>query len=72
MSELARDRYLLARWKAARTTAKTAEVSYGYDRRTAFLTSLDAINWIRKSSVWPMTWPCVLRDRDDVDGRIAV
>ncbi len=37
------------------------------------LTSLDwVVNWVRKSSIWPMTFRVgVLRDRDDVDGRFT-
>jgi len=25
------------------------------------------VNWARKSAIWPMTFGCVLRDRDDGD-----
>jgi NADH-quinone oxidoreductase subunit B len=59
MSELARDRYLFGSLESsAKNREKLHEVSYGYDEPDGvFLTSLDAaINWIRKSSVWPMTF----------------
>ena len=59
MSELARDRYLFGSLESsANNREKLREVSYGYDQPDGvFLTSLDAaINWIRKSSVWPMTF----------------
>ena len=59
MSELARDRYLFGSLESsAKNHEKLKEVSYGYDQPDGvFLTSLDsAINWIRKSSVWPMTF----------------
>jgi NADH-quinone oxidoreductase subunit B len=59
MSELARDRYLFGSLESsAKNREKLQEVSYGYDQPDGvFLTSLDAaINWIRKSSVWPMTF----------------
>jgi len=59
MSELGRDRYLFGSLESsAHNREKLREVSYGYDQPDGvFLTSLDAaINWIRKSSVWPMTF----------------
>src|SRR5271157_935785 len=54
-----RDHYLFgALESSARNRAKLKEVSYGYEQpEGVFMTSLDlAINWIRKSSVWPMTF----------------
>lgn len=59
MSELARDRYLFgALESSAKNREKLKEVSYGYEQpEGVFMTSLDAaINWVRKSSVWPMTF----------------
>ena len=56
---MARDRYLFGSLESsAKNREKLQEVSYGYDQPEGiFLTSLDAaINWIRKSSVWPMTF----------------
>jgi len=49
----------LERWTAARKNrVKLTEVSYGFEEPEGiFLTSLDfAVNWIRKNSVWPMTF----------------
>ena len=49
----------MGRWRAARKNReKLKEVSYGYEQPEGiFLTSLDAaINWVRKSSMWPMTF----------------
>ena len=46
-------------WRAApRIATKLKEVTYGYEEpEGVFLTSMDfAVNWIRKSSVWPMTF----------------
>jgi len=54
-----RDHYLFgALESSARNRAKLKEVSYGYEQpEGVLLTSLDfAVNWIRKSSVWPMTF----------------
>ena len=54
-----RDRYLFgALDSSANNRAKLKEVSYGYEQSEGvFLTSLDfAVNWIRKNSVWPMTF----------------
>ena len=59
MSDAMQDRYLFgALESSAKNREKLHEVSYGYDQPEGiFLTSLDAaINWIRKSSVWPMTF----------------
>jgi NADH-quinone oxidoreductase subunit B len=53
-----RDRYLFgAMESSAQNRAKVREVSYGFEEpEGVFMTSLDfAVNWIRKSSVWPMT-----------------
>lgn len=54
-----RDRYLFgALESSAQNRLKVAEVNYGIEEpEGVFLTSLDyAVNWIRKSSVWPMTF----------------
>jgi NADH-quinone oxidoreductase subunit B len=54
-----RDRYLFgAMESSAQNRAKVREVSYGFEEpEGVFMTSLDfAVNWIRKSSVWPMTF----------------
>jgi NADH-quinone oxidoreductase subunit B len=54
-----RDHYLFgALESSAQNRAKLKEVSYGYEEpEGVFLTSLDfAVNWIRKNSVWPMTF----------------
>ena len=54
-----KDRYLFgALDSSAANRAKVREVSYGYEQpEGVFLTSLDfAVNWIRKNSVWPMTF----------------
>src|ERR1700739_4377462 len=59
MSELAQDRYLFgALESSAKNQEKLKEVSYGYEQQEGvLLTTLDAaINWVRKSSVWPMTF----------------
>src|SRR6202020_2261870 len=54
-----RDHYLFG-WldSSAANRAKLREVSYGYEQpEGVFLTSLDfAVNWVRKNSVWPMTF----------------
>ena len=43
---------------SAKNRIKVNEVSYGYEEpEGVFLTSLDfAVNWVRKNSVWPMTF----------------
>ena len=54
-----KDRYLFGSLESsAANRAKVREVSYGYEQpEGVFLTSLDfAVNWIRKNSVWPMTF----------------
>jgi NADH-quinone oxidoreductase subunit B len=59
MSEIARDRFLFgALESSAKNREKLTEASYGYEQpEGVVLASLDAaINWIRKSSVWPMTF----------------
>src|SRR3954467_14786013 len=60
MAETAeRDRYLFGNLESsAINRAKVKEANYGYEQpEGVFLTTLDfAVNWIRKSSVWPMTF----------------
>src|ERR1700757_1934744 len=60
MAELAEhDRYLFGNLESsANNRAKVREVNYGFEQpEGVFLTSLDfAVNWVRKSSVWPMTF----------------
>lgn len=54
-----RDRYMFgALESSAMNRAKIREVSYGYEQpEGVLLTSLDfAVNWVRKSSVWPVTF----------------
>ena len=54
-----RDRYLFgALESSAKNRAKLQEVNYGFEQpEGVFLTTLDfAVNWIRKSSVWPVTF----------------
>ncbi|MGB7985986.1 MAG: NADH-quinone oxidoreductase subunit B family protein [Terracidiphilus sp.] len=54
-----RDRYLFGSMESSgRNRAKLQEVNYGFEEPEGFLlTSLDyAVNWIRKNSVWPMTF----------------
>jgi len=57
--ELEKDRYLFGSLESsALNRGKIREVSYGFDEpEGVFFTTLDfAVNWIRKSSVWPMTF----------------
>ena len=54
-----RDHYLFgALDSSAKNRIKLNEVNYGIEEPEGiFLTSMDyAVNWIRKSSVWPMTF----------------
>jgi len=54
-----RDRYLFgALDSSAKNRAKLQEVNYGFEQPEGlFLTTLDfAVNWVRKSSVWPVTF----------------
>jgi NADH-quinone oxidoreductase subunit B len=54
-----RDRYLFgALDSSAMNRAKLKEVNYGFEQpEGVLLTSLDfAVNWVRKSSVWPVTF----------------
>ncbi len=54
-----RDHYLFgAMESSANNRAKVKETNYGYEvPEGVLLTSLDfAVNWIRKSSLWPMTF----------------
>ncbi|HVC46826.1 MAG TPA: NADH-quinone oxidoreductase subunit B family protein [Terracidiphilus sp.] len=56
---LERDRYLFgALESSAKNRAKVQEVNYGFEQpEGVLLTSMDfAVNWIRKSSIWPMTF----------------
>lgn len=54
-----RDHYLFgALDSSAKNRIKLNEVNYGYEEpEGVFLTSMDyAVNWIRKGSIWPMTF----------------
>lgn len=54
-----RDHYLFGNLESsAKNRTKLNEVNYGYEQpEGVFLTSLDfAVNWVRKNSVWPMTF----------------
>jgi NADH-quinone oxidoreductase subunit B len=54
-----RNHYLFgALESSAQNRIKTAEVNYGFEApEGVLLTSLDyAVNWIRKNSIWPMTF----------------
>jgi NADH-quinone oxidoreductase subunit B len=54
-----KDQYLFGSLESsAKNRAKLREVSYGFEQpEGVFLTSLDfAVNWVRKNSVWPMTF----------------
>jgi NADH-quinone oxidoreductase subunit B len=54
-----RDRYLFGNLESsAKNRVKVMEANYGYEQPEGILlTSLDfAVNWVRKNSVWPMTF----------------
>ena len=54
-----KDRYLFGKLESsALNQQKVREVNFGYDQNEGvILTSLDtALNWVRKSSIWPMTF----------------
>jgi NADH-quinone oxidoreductase subunit B len=54
-----RDHYLFGNLESsAQNRTKVTEVNYGYEQpEGVFLTSMDfAVNWVRKNSVWPMTF----------------
>jgi NADH-quinone oxidoreductase subunit B len=55
----AKDHYLFGNLESsALNQRKVREVNYGYDQNEGvILTTLDtALNWVRKSSIWPMTF----------------
>jgi len=59
MAAVERDRYLFGTMESsALNRAKLEEVNYGLEEpEGVLLTSLDyAVNWIRKNSIWPMTF----------------
>ena len=59
MTEAARDRYLFGSLdSSAKNQLKVEQSSYGYEQPEGLLlTTLDsALNWVRKSSIWPMTF----------------
>ena len=59
MSGTGSDRYLFGNLESsARNQEKVREVDFGYEQpEGVVMTTLDfAVNWIRKSSVWPMTF----------------
>jgi NADH-quinone oxidoreductase subunit B len=59
MSDSIRDRYFFGTLESsAQNREKIREASYGYEQpEGVFMTSLDlAVNWVRKNSVWPMTF----------------
>lgn len=59
MNTTSEDRYLFGTLESSRKNReKVIEANYGYEQpEGVFLTSLDfAVNWIRKSSIWPMTF----------------
>jgi NADH-quinone oxidoreductase subunit B len=54
-----RDRYLFGALESSgKNRMKLQEVNYGYEQpEGVLLTSLDyAVNWIRKNSIWPLTF----------------
>jgi NADH-quinone oxidoreductase subunit B len=54
-----KDQYFFGSLESSgKNRAKLREVSYGFEQpEGVFLTSLDfAVNWVRKNSVWPMTF----------------
>jgi NADH-quinone oxidoreductase subunit B len=58
-ASIERDHYLFGNLESsAKNRLKVREVNYGYEEpEGVFLTTLDfAVNWVRKSSVWPMTF----------------
>jgi NADH-quinone oxidoreductase subunit B len=58
MGELGDRRLFGTLESSAKNREKVLEASYGYEQpEGVFLTTVDAaINWIRKSSIWPMTF----------------
>jgi NADH-quinone oxidoreductase subunit B len=58
-ASMERDHYLFgALESSAKNRIKVGEANYGYEEpEGVFLTSMDfAVNWVRKNSVWPMTF----------------
>ena len=58
-TETLKDRYVFGKLESsALNRGKVREVNFGYDHNEGvILTSLDtALNWVRKSSIWPMTF----------------
>lgn len=59
MTETLKDQYLFGNLESsALNRSKVREVNFGYDQNEGvILTTLDtALNWVRKSSIWPMTF----------------
>ena len=59
MTETLKDRYAFGNLESsALNQQKVREVNFGYDQNEGvILTALDtALNWVRKSSIWPMTF----------------